>query len=129
MINPTFKDVVTHYHQKREIDEVTKRSNTVWVRNVYKNCYFGTNEAESVSGNTLSQASSYTVRIPHENKKIEVISGDIIVRGEVSDEISNVQGERTTDLISKYKPDCFTVRVITDNTKIKHGAHYKLTGA
>ena len=129
MINPTFSETITHFLQKRVIDPETNRSTTEWERKCYKNCYFGSNSVESLSGNTLSQASSYTVKIPYSEEKKVFTSGDIIVRGEVTDKISNIQGQRTTDLIAKYKPDCFTVRTISENTKIPHGAHYKLTGA
>lgn len=129
MINPTFCETITHYQQKKVINPDNNRSEIMWERKAYKNCYFGANSVENLSGNTLSQASSYTVRIPYDDEKKVFTSGDIIVCGEVTDEISNVSGSRTADLIAKYKPDCFTVRTITDNTKIPHGAHYKLTGA
>lgn len=129
MINPTFSNTVTHYHQKKTFNEQTKRTETEWVRNVYKECYFGSNDVENIQGNTLSQASSYIARIPFDGTKKAFISGDIIVLGEVIDEIGDIQGQRATDLIAKYKPDCFTVRTISDNTKITYGAHYKLTGA
>ena len=31
-------------------------------------------------------------------------------------------------LLAKYRPDAFTVRAVSDNTKIPHGAHYKAVG-
>lgn len=129
MINPTFKEVITHYHQKRSIDTSTNRTQTEWIRTVYCNCFFGTHEAESLSGNTLSQASSYIVRIPFIGERMEFSSGDVIFLGEIKDIPEDSAGKRISDLIGKYKPDCFTVRTIADNTKISYGAHYKLTGA
>ena len=137
VINPTFCDVLTVYHQIES---------NKWVRSVYKECYFGVNNVETISGATLSQASSYIARIPYygERNKLQITSGDIVVLGEISDTISDEKGKRPNDLIAKYKPNCFTVRTFKDNTKIlnkfangimqrndysKNGCHYKLTGA
>ena len=129
MINPIFKDTITVFHQERRLDKTTNRAVIVWKRNVYTNCYFGTNNVETLNGNTLSQASSYIARIPYTNKTINVCSGDIVVLGKINDIVSDVQGSRASDIVAKYKPNCFTVRTFKDNTKISHGSHYKLTGA
>ena len=126
MINPIFNQTITLYHQSKDVSSV--KTITVWTRTVHTECYYGTQKAENLSGNTLSQASSYIVRIPYNGTKIDVCEGDVIVCGSVSDEITDMQGSRMTDLLKKYKPDCFTVRTCSDNTKIAHGAHYKLTG-
>ena len=128
MINHTFQSTVTLYHQSKHFDEETKRNVTLWTRTVHENCYFGTQDEQALNGTTLSVASSYTARIPYQGEKIHIGAGDIAVLGEVNDDIADIQGKRTTDLLTKYKPDCFTVRVCRDNTKIKRGAHYKLMG-
>ena len=129
MINPTFKDTITVFHQEGHLNTATNRTVTIWKRNLYTDCYFGVNNVETLNGNTLSQASSYTVRIPYANEAININSGDIVVLGKVNDTIADVQGNRASDIISKYKPNCFTVRTVKDNTKILHGSHYKLIGA
>lgn len=126
MINPTFKDMVTLYHQQREV--TNNRTVIKWMRTVFENCFFGSQIAQGMNGNTLSLASSYTVRIPFEGKTVEIAPGDIIVRGEVMDEIEDVSGKRVNDLLAKYRPDAFTVRAVSDNTKLPHGAHYKAVG-
>ena len=128
MINPTFQDTITLYHQHKYFNEETKRYTTEWVRTIHEECYFGTQEAQALNGTTLSLASGYTVRIPYNGATVQASSGDIIVRGKVTDEISDTQGQRATDLLEKYKPNAFTVRAFKDNTKLSHGAHYKLTG-
>ena len=137
MINPTFCDVLTVYHQVKPNE---------WVRSVHKECYFGVNNVENLNGTTLSQASSYIARIPYRGERyaLQIASGDIVVLGEINDVISDEKGKRPNDLIAKYKPDCFTVRTFKDNTKIfkknmnsnmqqfyysKNGCHYKLIGA
>ena len=126
MINPTFKDTVTLYHQLKDV--VNNRTVIKWVRTVFENCFFGSQIAQDLSGNTLSLASSYTVRIPFEGKSVEIAPGDIVVRGEVMDEIEDVVDKRANDLLAKYRPDAFTVRAVSDNTKIPQGAHYKAVG-
>lgn len=134
MINPTFSSTITVLHKEKAFNEDTKRNEIKWSRFVLQNCYYKMQDTETLNGNVLSQTSTYTVRIPY-NKGIPNISlGDIIVKGEIEleenedDIISDVQGKRVTDLIQKYKPDCFTVRTVSKNMEISEGAHYKLTG-
>lgn len=126
MINPTFKDTVTLYHQHKEAEN--GRTVTKWTRKVFKECFFGTQIAQNTTGNTLSLASGYTVRIPQTDAALEFAPGDIIVKGVVTDEIEDVAGKRVNDLLAKYRPDAFTVRTVSDNTKIPQGAHYKAVG-
>ncbi len=128
MIDPTFCDSITLYHQHRYRDEEKKRNVTEWIRSVHNECYFGTQNVQALNGTTLSMASSYICKIPFAID-LNIAPGDIIVKGNVTDVISDVQGQRTTDLLAKYKPDCFTVRTVAANTKIPEDAHYKLTGA
>ena len=128
MINPTFNTTVTLYHQIKHIDDTTKRTVTEWKRSVHTECFYKVEKAEKLNGNTLSQASSYMVRIPFKGSFVEVADGDIIVKGAIPDELADVQGQRATDLLQKYKPGCFTVRTVSDNTKMPYGSHYKLTG-
>ena len=54
MINPTFKDTVTLYHQHKDTEN--GRTVTKWMRSVFEECYFGEQIAENVTGNTLSLA-------------------------------------------------------------------------
>ena len=67
-------------------------------------------------------------KIPHNGVAINVAPGDIVVKGKVADAIEDVRDKRANDLLNKYKPDCFTVRTVSANTKIPEDAHYKLTG-
>lgn len=127
MITEVFNAKITLYHCVKAYDEETGRNTTKWVRNCYNECFFGTTAAQSLSGDTLSQASSYIVRIPG-IKRIEVMPGDVVVRGEIFDEIADEAGMRINDILSKHKPYCFTVKTVSDNRTITEGAHYKLTG-
>lgn len=128
MINPTFCNTVTVYHQEKTVDEATKRNVIKWIRKVYHDCFFGTVTAQALNGTTLSVADSYIVRIPASASISPISPGDIVIKGEVADEVSDVAGCRATDVLNRYKPNSFTVRAFSDNTKLKQGAHYKLTG-
>lgn len=137
MITPTFSSTITLYHKWTRLCEETNRNVTSWVRFVLRDCYFGMQDVETLSDTTLNQASSYTARIPQNADYVEHYEGtgfavspeDIVVKGEVEDEVRDEQGRRPSDLLKKYKPFCFTVQTFTDNTKIPNGAHYKVTGA
>ena len=121
-----WNDTVTVYHAEER--EENGRAVTVWQRSVYTGCFFGTQDARELSGNTLSMASGYTVRIPHKGLALQLAPGDIAVRGEVYDCVRDEAGCRPSDLLARYGADCFTVRTVSDNTKMQRLAHYKLTG-
>jgi hypothetical protein len=60
------------------------------------------------------------IRIPNDlmSNYFTLARGDIIIRGEVNDEIDEyISGKRSTDLISKYKDmqGCFTIEAISLN--------------
>ena len=128
MITPSFSDSITVYHAIKHIDEESGKNITTWERKVYNKCYFGTQEVEALTGNTLVKANSYTVRIPSVDDMLPITSGDIIVLGVVEDEISDKQGSRISDLVARYKPNVCTVRTIRDNTKIPFGSHCAIGG-
>ena len=128
MIDPTFNENITVYHQQKYFDETTQKNVVEWTRTVHNECYFGTQDAQALNGTTLSLASSYVVKIPHNGIELSIAPGDIIVKGEVVDAIEDVRDKRANDLLNKYKPDCFTVRTVSANIKIPEDAHYKLTG-
>lgn len=125
MIDPTFVFTVTVYH--KFTDKSSGRTVTSWKRSVYKNCFFGTVSAENLSDTTLSPADSFVVRIPYD-KAIEILSGDIIVSGEVSDVIEDVSGSRSADLLAKYKGMAFTVKSVSANNVLTHARHIRASG-
>ena len=136
MIAPTFQHTITLYNKC--VDKVNNRSVTTWKRTVLNECYFGTETAKQLNGSTLSLASSYICRIPQNEAYTEVYKGesdkftlkpdDVIVKGEVFDEISDIQGNRMTDLMQKYRGFCFTVRAVSDNTMLSYAPHYRASG-
>lgn len=136
MITPAFSDTITLYHKWTRLNPETNKNETSWVRFVLKDCCFVMQDVKTLSDMTLKQASSYTVRIPQNDDFVEYYAGtgfsvapdDIVIKGEVNDEVREEQGYRTSDLLKKYKPFCFTVKTFADDTKIQNGAHYKITG-
>lgn len=126
MINPSFSDTLTLFHRENFLDEKTKKTTYKWIRTVYQNCYFGTEAVRSLSGTTLNMADSYIVRIPCLSAMVSV--GDIVIKGNVSEDITDEQGQRSTDMLNRHKPNAFTVRTVSYNTKIPQSAHIRLTG-
>ena len=61
-----------------------------------------------------------------------LFNGDIVVQGEVTDEIDEyTQGHRSNDIIEKYKKvgRCFLIDQVADNTGYGRGIpHYRISG-
>lgn len=124
---PTFIYTVTLYHQYKEIAD--GKSVTKWSKTVLKNCYFGTETVKQLNGTTLSMASSFVCRIPRNAVNFIALSpGDIIVRGEIADEIEDVSGKRNSDLLNKYRDTAFTVKAVSDNTQFPFIPHIRASG-
>ena len=115
-----------------------KANETSWKRTVLENCYFGAETAQKLNGNILSPGNSFVCRIPQnkgytnkfngEDNKFTLAPGDVIVKGKITDEIKDVSGSRITDLLQKYKGECFAVKSFSDNTLLRHKPHYRVRG-
>ena len=109
-----------------------------WKRTVLKNCYFGAETTKNLNGNVLSNENSFICRVPKnkaytnkfngESDKFTLAPGDVIVKGNVSDEIKDVSGNRITDLLQRYKGEAFTIKSFSDNTLLKYKPHYRVRG-
>lgn len=136
MIDPTFQFTVTLYN--KYVDKSGGRSVITWKRTVLHECYFGTETIKQLNGNVLQQANSFICRIPQnenytdnyqgESNKFTLRPDDVIVKGEVFDEVGDTQGNRITDLLQKYKGKCFTMRSVSDNTILPYAPHYRASG-
>lgn len=136
MIDNSFKFTITLYN--KYVERLDGRNVTKWKRTVLNECYFGTETVKQLNGNVLSQADSFVCRIPQskaytdsfkgERDKFTLKPDDIIVKGNITDEIADVQGMRITDLMQKYKGSCFTVRAVSDNTLLEYAPHYRASG-
>lgn len=101
------------------IDPLTQE--TTWTRTVIGNCFWKNDSNNITVGDTVISASSTICRIPEQdnflirydwcNKPSDqrgnyftLGRGDIIIKGEVDDEIDErTKGHRATDLLNKYK--------------------------
>lgn len=118
MINPSFCDAITLYHRNSSTNE--------WERAYIKECCFVADTGEALNGVNLKDKSTYLVRIS--DIEIKVSMGDIIVKGSVEDTIEDVAGKRASDILSRYKPECFTVQGVKYNTIIGIASHIRVTG-
>lgn len=136
MINPVFTSTITLYN--RFVDRSGDKTKTTWHRIVLDNCFFAREAVTNLTGNTLGMADSYICRIPEDNRFTEVFEGeegtfslspeDIIVEGQIDDVVSDAQGSRVSDLLTKYTGKAFTVKSVSINTKLPVGKHYRAKG-
>lgn len=132
----TFIHTITLYNKYED------RSNgptvTVWKKTVLENCYFGAVSGKTLSDTTLSEQNNFVCRIPEYDAFTENYSGadntftlqpgDIIVKGNISEEISDVRGLRSSDLLRKYAGKSFIVKCVSINTDIPFDKHYRVSG-
>ena len=136
MIDPTFNSTITLYN--RYTDRSGDKAYTTWHRTVLKECFFKTETVTQLNGNSLSMADSYICRIPEDDRFTEEYMGlegsftlkpeDVIVLGEVDDEISDFKGKRIADLLQRYAGRSFTVKSVSINTKLPFARHYRAKG-
>lgn len=135
-MSDTFIHTITLYNKYED------RSNgptvTVWKKTVLNNCYFGAVSGKSLSDTTLSEQNSFVCRIPENNAFTEDYNGadntftlrpgDIIVKGDIAEEIADVKGIRASDLLSRYAGKSFVVKSVSINTVIPFDKHYRASG-
>ena len=136
MIDPTFNTTITLFNRY----EVKMESGIEirWNKTVLANCFFSAVQSTGLSDITLKPSYNYVCRIPENDKFLSDYSGqsgfftlhpdDIIVRGEVSDVISDTDGQRAADIINKYKGEAFTVKEVSINTILPCARHYRASG-
>lgn len=107
---PYWRQTVTHYHR------TDTAAGTAWVRSIIKNCFFKATTGQSrMSGATL-KADGFVCRFSPPLSGSPVSVGDILVRGEVADAISEyMAGSRSTDLLAKYAGDVMVVHAVSHN--------------
>ena len=117
-----------------------------WYRHVLKNCFFKATKRSANVGNTQKNSGDYIIRIPQLNnflsaakwleitdnsydKFITLQGGDLIVLGDVSDEIDEyTPGQRSSDLVNRYAAlGSLFISSVNINTDLP-GAHYLVRG-
>ena len=101
------------------------KSNNEFIRSVVDNCTWGKSDAVVTVGTVTIGSDDFKVQIPEEAGVLELLPGDVIVRGAVDDEIPAKTSP--TALLAKYKGKSFTIRVAYDYTGKPLG-HYEVMG-
>ena len=133
----------------KSIDPTTQRVS--WYRTVVENCFWKyvnkTYTLRGADGGVLLETKDVICRIPEDDRFLSkrewnalsdktdtftLANGDIIVLGEVDDEIDEyTSGKRSTDLVTKYKQydECIEIDTYVNNvqTGINLG-HYRVVG-
>ena len=135
MIDSTFIDTITLYNHYTDDSDKPRRK---WGRIVLKNCYFGKVTGKNSANLSLTDADAYVCRIPKSSLYVNLYlgkedtfslaEGDVIVRGEVLDEISDTAGNRPADIIKKYNGNAFEVKNVSINTHLPFAQHYRASG-
>lgn len=93
------------------------------------------------SGTDADIRNIYTVRIPkdprylpyHEFVKkpawyFTVSQEDIVILGEIQEEITGESGHMAAQVLNRYSPNAFKVTAFSDNTAFPMGKHYRIGG-
>lgn len=119
-----------------------------WYRTVITNCFWKNTSDKVLVGTVTLETNNIIARLPIQNnfkprfewEKIPndkmsdyftLSSGDIIVLGEIDDEIDEyTQGKRLNDFLNKYKKlGVMTVQEFADNTGVgRNNEHYYVKG-
>jgi hypothetical protein len=126
-------------------DPTTRR--ITWYKTVLQNCFWKNTGNRIVAGETTLETDSTICRIPLHPQFLEnyqwndiedkslnftLSTGDILVRGEVTDEIDEyASGVRSSDILTKYKKlqGCMVIDKCAINTGLGRGLeHYYVRG-
>lgn len=146
-MNPNYVHTITLYNCLKAADSTDGKEH--WYRRVIRQCFYKS-QVVQLQGDTqqdklqANQANTYTVRIPQNpsflcyrewaglgegarKQYFTVSSGDIVVRGECTEEITGAQGQAAAQVLNRRKPDAFRVTAFSDNTAYQ-GKHYRIGG-
>lgn len=126
-------------------DPVTRKVS--WYRTVLHNCFWKYTGNKIVVGETVIETNTTLCRIPANTEFLErhiwnntqdkslhftLCTGDILVKGEVTDEIDEyASGYRSSDILTKYKKygECMCIEQCADLTGDGRGPeHYYVRG-
>lgn len=137
----TWIETITVYNKHNELDE-NGRKHSVWKRTVLTGCFWALSQNRNLTDTTTKRESnSVTVRVPFNSayvppadwdalantgKRFTLASGDIIVRGSVSDKIGD--GMSPAELLQKHaRSGACTIQIVRENLII-HPKHYSVVG-
>lgn len=110
-----------------------------WFKTVLYGNLFTTKTTRTVDGRAVSVGSSYIVQVPqcadyspYSQWKLDPAQGftfsvgDIVFNGEIEE--TEITADNVNQILQKYRPGAFTVKVFKDNTAIKLAAHHYIEG-
>lgn len=124
--------------------EDTITGQITWYKHILTNCFYKRSNIAVTVGNTRIQTDDNIVRIPNQSNyktpsewlisadksnHLTLQTGDIIIMGEVADEINEyIGGQRSTDIIAKYKSQgVMVIKSVNENTDLPN-KHYLVRG-
>lgn len=119
-MNPNYVNTITVYRNK----------NGAWSRTVLHKCFWKAKIETVQDGTNAKQVNSYTVRIPVESAGLGFVTStnDIVVLGEIAEEITGKSPYTATEIMQRFKPDAFKITAFSDNTSCCVDKHYRLGG-
>lgn len=115
--------MITVYSKSKD-----EKGKDVWTRQVFADCFFKAVTGTVQSGNTLNAQNVYVARIPVDTGAVLLHEGDLVLKGEISDEINGKSPNTATEILKKYQPNAFRVTSFSDNTSFPVDKHYRAGG-
>lgn len=127
-MNPNYNQTITVYSKSKD-----EKGKDAWTRQVFQDCFFKASTGIASGGGSgtavnLYSKNVYVARIPEEAGNVQLHEGDIIVKGEVSEEITSSSPNTATELLKRYQPNAFRVTSFSDNTNFPVDGHYRAGG-
>lgn len=122
-MNPNYNQMITVYSKSKD-----EKGKDVWTRQVFADCFFKAVTGTVQSGNTLNAQNVYVARIPVDTGAVLLHEGDLVLKGEISDEINGKSPNTATEILKKYQPNAFRVTSFSDNTSFPVDKHYRAGG-
>nr|WP_296264205.1 DUF6751 family protein [uncultured Merdimonas sp.] len=143
-MNPNYIHTITVYNCLRAEDNSSSMKD-IWQKTVLHDCYYKNVIGRVDSEKSSSMQNVYTARIPesqaylpyHEWIELSEESrkshftfslGDIVIKGECTDEITGTKPNTATEILQRHKPDAFKVTDFSDNTAHRMSKHYRVGG-
>lgn len=138
-MNQNYIFTITLYNRIRAADTPDRKER--WIRTVLHNCFWKSSVGTTFSGTDAGIRNIYTVRIPkdprylpyHEFVKkpawyFTVSQEDIVILGEIQEEITGESGHMAAQVLNRYSPNAFKVTAFSDNTAFPMDKHYRIGG-
>lgn len=138
-MNQNYIHTLTLYNRIRAADSPDRKEH--WYRTVLHSCSWKAVVNTNFNSTQASVQNTYVARIPQDVRYVPyhtfikmpaghftVSQGDIVVRGECSDDITGEAGKTAAQLLDRYRPEAFEVTAFSDNTAFLIGKHYRLGG-